>query len=84
METSCLTEIIYSILACYFAYKIAELLWRLQYVRDCKDKHVMITGCDSGFGHEAAIRLDRLGLTVYAGCLTDEGAQALSTKCSGK
>ncbi|NXQ47566.1 BDH protein, partial [Catharus fuscescens] len=30
---------------------------------------VLITGCDSGFGHLLALRLHRLGFTVFAGCL---------------
>ncbi|XP_074844569.1 D-beta-hydroxybutyrate dehydrogenase, mitochondrial-like [Carettochelys insculpta] len=40
---------------------------------------VLITGCDSGFGHLLALRLHRLGFTVFAGCLCPdgEGAQRL-------
>ncbi|XP_074647651.1 retinol dehydrogenase 7-like [Tubulanus polymorphus] len=42
-------------------------------------KAVIITGCDSGFGHELARKLDRLGFTVFAGCLypTKSGAHSL-------
>ena len=29
---------------------------------------VLITGCDSGIGHELALRLARQGFTVFAGC----------------
>ncbi|XP_070561214.1 retinol dehydrogenase 7-like [Ptychodera flava] len=36
-------------------------------------KAVLITGCDTGFGHETAIRLDQLGFTVFAGCLNKDG-----------
>lgn len=32
-------------------------------------KAVLITGCDSGFGHALAKHLHGLGLTVFAGCL---------------
>ncbi|NXU49566.1 BDH protein, partial [Turnix velox] len=34
---------------------------------------VLITGCDSGFGHLLALRLHRLGFTVFAGCLCPAG-----------
>ena len=44
------------------------------------------TGCDSGFGHALAIKLDGIGFKVYAGCLNvrGEGAQQLKTKCSDR
>lgn len=31
-------------------------------------KAVLITGCDSGFGHALAKHLHTLGFTVFAGC----------------
>jgi len=39
-------------------------------------KSVLVTGCDSGFGHQIAHRLDSLGFTVFAGCLFSEGEGA--------
>lgn len=47
-------------------------------------KAVLITGCDSGFGKEAAQYLDSLGLTVYASVLdlTSPGAEELRQSCS--
>jgi NAD(P)-dependent dehydrogenase (short-subunit alcohol dehydrogenase family) len=43
-------------------------------------------GCDSGFGHELAKRLDTLGVTVFAGCLFPEdiGAKDLKSACSNR
>ncbi|KAJ3290526.1 Retinol dehydrogenase 5 [Borealophlyctis nickersoniae] len=38
---------------------------------------VLITGCDSGFGHDLCLRLSRKGWTVYAACLTENGVVAL-------
>lgn len=38
---------------------------------------VAVTGCDSGFGHLAAITLASQGWAVVAGCLTKEGCEAL-------
>ena len=43
-------------------------------------------GCDWGFGHELAKRLDSLGVTVFAGCLfpEDAGAKELKSACSNR
>jgi NAD(P)-dependent dehydrogenase (short-subunit alcohol dehydrogenase family) len=38
---------------------------------------VVVTGCDTGFGEMAAIRLSKQGFQVVAGCLTEEGAARL-------
>jgi len=45
---------------------------------------VLITGCDSGFGHELAIKLDKLGFSVFACCLDKNsvGAKKLTSLCS--
>lgn len=39
---------------------------------------ILITGCDSGFGYEAALRFAKAGWIVYAGCLSDAGMAALT------
>ncbi|ELT89892.1 hypothetical protein CAPTEDRAFT_200586 [Capitella teleta] len=54
------------------------------YIDGYREKCVMITGCDSGFGNELAKRLDRLGLRVIAGCYTEQGIQELHNACSGR
>ncbi|XP_070566595.1 retinol dehydrogenase 7-like [Ptychodera flava] len=53
---------------------------------DIEDKAVLITGCDSGFGHAAAKHLDSLGFQVFAGCLVKggKGEQQLINNCSGQ
>ncbi|XP_013390706.1 D-beta-hydroxybutyrate dehydrogenase, mitochondrial-like [Lingula anatina] len=45
---------------------------------------VLVTGCDTGLGHEMAKFLDSLGAIVFAGCLDSagEGAETLRTTCS--
>ncbi|XP_071320225.1 D-beta-hydroxybutyrate dehydrogenase, mitochondrial [Trachinotus anak] len=48
------------------------------HVQDGYGYAVLITGCDSGFGHQLAQRLDRKGFVVFAGCLSPEGAGAQS------
>lgn len=52
--------------------------------KDVVKRAVFITGCDSGFGHELAKRLDADGFQVLAGCLnpTSEGATMLRDFCS--
>ena len=53
-----------------------------RFVDDFQDKYVLITGCDSGFGRETTLRLDSLGLNVFATCLTSEGLENLTAMCS--
>lgn len=54
------------------------------YVKRLSSRYVFITGCDSGFGHQLAVRLDGLGVNVIAGCLTKDGAHKLAEKTSDK
>ncbi|XP_039370503.1 17-beta-hydroxysteroid dehydrogenase type 6-like isoform X2 [Mauremys reevesii] len=48
-----------------------------QTVENLREKYVLITGCDSGFGNLLAKQLDVLGLRVLAACLTQQGAEQL-------
>ncbi|XP_015785399.1 D-beta-hydroxybutyrate dehydrogenase, mitochondrial [Tetranychus urticae] len=45
-----------------------------------KGKAVLVTGCDSGFGHGAALLLNKMGFKVFAGCLFPNGPGAESLK----
>lgn len=51
---------------------------------DPSDKAVLITGCDTGFGHRLARKLDAYGFVVFAGVLAPDGpgARLLKTTCS--
>jgi NAD(P)-dependent dehydrogenase (short-subunit alcohol dehydrogenase family) len=49
---------------------------------DLDNRCIFITGCDTGFGNEAARRLDVAGVSVFAGCLTERGADELRKRCS--
>lgn len=40
-------------------------------------KAVLITGCDSGFGFELALRCLQRGMRVFAACLSEEGVKNL-------
>ncbi|XP_021061115.1 retinol dehydrogenase 16 [Mus pahari] len=55
-----------------------------QVVSHLQDKHVFITGCDSGFGNLLARQLDRRGIRVLAACLTEKGAEELRSKTSDR
>ncbi|XP_065275427.1 17-beta-hydroxysteroid dehydrogenase type 6-like isoform X1 [Emys orbicularis] len=48
-----------------------------QTVENLREKYVLITGCDSGFGNLLAKQLDVQGLRVLAACLTQQGAEQL-------
>ncbi|CAF0792346.1 unnamed protein product [Adineta ricciae] len=45
-------------------------------------KYVLISGCDSGFGHELAIQLDRKGIHVLAGVYLSENKSKLQNELS--
>ena len=51
-------------------------------VESFDERFVLITGCDSGFGKETAIRLDEMGFRVFASCLTEKGVESLQSSCS--
>ncbi|NXL77134.1 RDH16 dehydrogenase, partial [Leptocoma aspasia] len=55
-----------------------------QTVPRLSEKHVLITGCDSGFGNLLARQLDARGLRVLAACLTDAGAAQLRAATSNR
>lgn len=54
--------------------KIFTVKWQPQ---DYEDKSVLITGCDTGFGYNAAIQLDKLNVKVFAACFTTAGVKRL-------
>ncbi|XP_029828136.1 retinol dehydrogenase 7-like [Ixodes scapularis] len=49
---------------------------------DGDGKAVLITGCDTGFGHLLAKRLAKEGFYVFAGCLFSDGDDARELKSS--
>lgn len=67
-------------LSAFLIFVLARLVsrHRSSQVMDSHGYAVLITGCDSGFGHQLALRLDRKGFVVFAGCLSPEGAGAQS------
>ncbi|KAJ8255488.1 hypothetical protein COCON_G00193520 [Conger conger] len=69
------------------AVAVAAAVW---YMRDCLkvpgigQRWVLVTGCDSGFGHTLAQQLDRRGFHVIATCLTEEGSSELKDVTSSR
>jgi len=74
--------IIGSVVAGFLATLVRSLLCKTQ--NEACGKVVLITGCDTGIGHEVAAHLDHLGCHVFAGCLdtASEGAQRLRVEAS--
>ncbi|XP_076410176.1 retinol dehydrogenase 16-like [Peromyscus maniculatus bairdii] len=65
-------------------WNILRLFRERKVVSHLQDKHVFITGCDSGFGNLLARQLDRRGMRVLAACLTENGAEELRSKTSDR
>ncbi|NXR47496.1 RDH16 dehydrogenase, partial [Hippolais icterina] len=55
-----------------------------QTVPRLSEKHVLITGCDSGFGNLLARQLDARGLRVLAACLSEARAAQLRAATSNR
>lgn len=75
----------YSILICVSMAAVLYFWRKRRCALEINNKHrrcVFVTGCDSGFGRALAKRLDGKGITVFAGCLTEDGASALMGECS--
>lgn len=56
------------------------LKWKTRQILAVKGKAVLITGCDTGFGHYLAERLDKKGAIVFAGVLSEHSAGAKELK----
>ncbi|ESP00747.1 hypothetical protein LOTGIDRAFT_200713 [Lottia gigantea] len=72
------------ILTAIVGYFVFDWLRRKFKITNITQKYVFITGCDSGFGHHLAQRLDGMGFHVIAACLTIEGIETLKNKCSSR
>ncbi|XP_075968053.1 retinol dehydrogenase 1 [Anarhichas minor] len=92
VSTDNLTTYLLEVIQCHLAVTCALLLIILAvirwFIRDShkvdgfNQKHVFITGCDSGFGNLLARQLDGKGLRVVAACLTEKGAADLAALAS--
>lgn len=77
----------------YLSHSIANLIWERQIRKsnllpiekvNPKNRSVLITGCDTGFGNKLACKLVDYGFTVFAACLNENCAGAKQLKNYGK
>jgi NAD(P)-dependent dehydrogenase (short-subunit alcohol dehydrogenase family) len=58
----------------FFATRMLE---RIQ-IGDLYKRAVLISGCDSGFGRDLALKCIENGMPVFAGCLTEQGINEIN------
>jgi NAD(P)-dependent dehydrogenase (short-subunit alcohol dehydrogenase family) len=51
---------------------------------DIYGKYVLISGCDTGYGHALAIHLDKRGFHVFAGVYSRDSKESLATRLSSR
>lgn len=68
----------------YVGYKLFQHQRGKTIIENTNNRHVLITGCDSGFGNELARLLDKRGVPVFAACLTEKGAAELKKHTSSR
>lgn len=61
------------ILFSYHVFKTIHNYFGSKPIKNLNEKYIFITGCDSGFGKESALKLHSMKMNVIAGCLTEEG-----------
>eukprot|EP00127_Corallochytrium_limacisporum_P006172 Clim_evm11s220 gene=Clim_evmTU11s220 len=61
---------------------IRAIYRRYARIGKCEGKVVFITGCDTGFGHSLALRLDKMGFEVVAACYAEASMDKLEGKAS--
>ena len=64
-------------------YRIYKFVFRSPNI-DPNGKYVLISGCDSGFGHGLAIELDQQGFNVLAGIFVPDNITILKNTLSSK
>ena len=64
--------------------KISKRFAELFRIGGYSERYVLITGCDTGFGNQLAKKLDKIGLNVFACCLTKSAAETLQATCSNR
>ncbi|CAF3162431.1 unnamed protein product [Rotaria socialis] len=73
--------IIVLLLILYIGYRLYQYLYPSPDINP-RGKYVLISGCDTGFGHTLAIELDKKGFNVFATVYNDENEALLKSKLS--
>ena len=72
------------LLAWYLIYRLMNFLVIRPRSIDPSGRYVLISGCDTGFGHALAIKLDRQGYHVLAGVYHVDRIQLLTSQLSSR
>ena len=72
------------IIGAIIIYKLLDYIIRIPLKGGLSDRYILVTGCDTGFGHEISKRLDKKGVNVFSGCLTEKGEDNLKKQCSSR
>ena len=75
--------IIGCILILYVTYRLYQQFFPAPDI-DVRGKYVLISGCDTGFGHGLAIELDKQGFHVFAGVYNADSKDTLSKQLSSR
>ncbi|KAJ6643915.1 17-beta-hydroxysteroid dehydrogenase type 6, partial [Pseudolycoriella hygida] len=80
-ELDTIVKILAALQAYIASYCVSIWLIKLLFMCSClkvkaENKCVLITGCDSGFGNEAAVRCNKYGFKVFATCINPNGEGA--------
>jgi NAD(P)-dependent dehydrogenase (short-subunit alcohol dehydrogenase family) len=75
--------IIGSILILYVTYRLYQHFFPAPNI-DPRGKYVLISGCDTGFGHGLAIELDKQGFHVFAGVYSEDNKDSLVKQLSSR
>ena len=67
----------------YISYRLYQYFFPTPNINP-NGKYVLISGCDTGFGHELAIDLDQQGFNVLAGVFVLNNVTVLKNKLSSK
>lgn len=74
-------SIIIVCLVLYLSYRVYQYLFPSPNI-DPRGKYVLISGCDTGFGHLLAIELDKQGFNVLATVYNEKNQESLKNKLS--
>ena len=67
----------------YVTYRLYQYFYPSPNINS-RNKHVLISGCDSGFGHMLAIELDQQGFNVFATVYNEENQTIVRNKLSSR
>jgi len=73
----------FELIAIFIVYFLTVRLLERIPVGNLRDKAVVITGCDSGFGRDLALKCLENGMSVFAACFNEDGENSLRDEAKG-